>query len=136
MSQISSCDVWTPGPNSLIWITWRFKSLVVLLNGMRWFTSFKLFSQLMIMNGGLRSIPIHIWLFENLNLKKISMRGNYFSRTLWKLSFTYVMRGNYFPQATQPMHPNYFNYVFGIVCVNICDVWNNHWISWVIIPRI
>ena len=50
------------------------------------------------------------------------MRGNYFSRTIWKLSFTYVMRGNYFPQATQPMHPNYINYVIGIVCVNICDV--------------
>jgi hypothetical protein len=33
---------------------------------------------------------------EELNLKKISMRGNYFSRTLWKLSFTYGIQGSEF----------------------------------------
>ena len=50
------------------------------------------------------------------------MREKYFSRTIWKLSFTYVRRGNYLPQATQPMHPNYsigVNRIIGVSTSNV-----------------
>ena len=50
------------------------------------------------------------------------MREKYFSKTIWKLSFTYVRRGNYLPQATQPMHPNCSNCENRIVGVNTSDV--------------
>ena len=127
LSHMNSWDVWTPGPKLSYMNYLRFKSYVVILNDMRWSTSFKSFSQMMMMNIWLRSIWVHTWLFEKLNLKKISMRGNYFSRTLWKLSFTYGIQILFKPH--NPCTLVYLFCVHRVVCVFICDVWNSHWIS-------